>query len=144
MCFKTFTIKQSTGKVFKSMHSLPILKRKKVSNQNTQASIISPHRKAKLKWRKKKNLMESLQWKLWQTLNYSVINSTAIITYAYIARHKFTHPSFQSVVKKNRKSWYLKLILATDEPKQKIKTINTSYSQNTLKQCLCIWKEDWH
>ena len=49
MYFKTFTIKQSARKVFNSMPSLPILKRKKVSNQNTQASIISPHRKANLK-----------------------------------------------------------------------------------------------
>lgn len=52
-------------------------------------------------------------------------------TYVYIARHKCIHPSFQLVVKKNRGSWYLKLILTTYEPKQKIKTINTSWNQNT-------------
>lgn len=61
---------------------------------------------------------------------------TALLSYAYVYLARYKYTVFISSIQKYSGLWYLKLILAIDEPKQKIKTINTSWSQNTPQTML--------
>lgn len=63
-------------------------------------------------------------------LNSSVMNSSVITCICLYSQIQI-HTVFISIGQKKIDTY--KLILATDEPKQKIKIMNTSLSQNTLR-----------